>query len=322
MHEQLIRYFSGGLDRSETRNLFEALQTDDSLKAEFIRLQNLYALSHLSKGSMDAEEGKRSFQNLLKRIQGRKQKLFIQNLYKYAAIAVLLVVSTFFATKFIYKDSSDEWNTLYVPAGQRAELTLQDGSVVWLNAQSTLKYPARFTGKTRSVEIIGEGYFDIAKNEKKPFIVSSQNVEMKVLGTQFNVYSYPETGYVKTDLVEGALKVYIHHAEAQGVTLKPHEQLTITGNEMKKSQTANADYFLWTEGIYAFNNEPLVDIINKLQLYYDVKIVVEDPEIFETRYTGKFRQRDGIDEILRIIQKIRKFDIKKDTDENIITLTK
>ena len=91
---------------------------------------------------------------------------------------------------------------------------------------------------------------------------------------------------------------------------------------MTLSKTANSDYFLWTDGIYTFENERLLDIINKLQLYYDVKIIVEDPEIFDVKYTGKFRQRDGIDEILRIIQKIRKFEIKKDTDKNIITLTK
>ncbi|MEL7601424.1 MAG: DUF4974 domain-containing protein, partial [Proteiniphilum sp.] len=84
----------------------------------------------------------------------------------------------------------------------------------------------------------------------------------------------------------------------------------------------NSDYFLWKDGIYTFKNERLLDIIEKLQLYYDVKIIVKDPEIFNVRYTGKFRQRDGIDEILRIIQKIHKFNIQKDIENNIITITK
>ncbi len=193
---------------------------------------------------------------------------------------------------------------------------------MWLNANSTLKYPAKFSRKSRHVKVEGEAFFDIAQNKKAPFIVSTKDIDMKVLGTQFNVHSYSETDYVKTDLIEGSIKVYRKSSENKGVTLKPNDQVTISGNKMTLSKTANSDYFLWTEGVYAFNNERLLDIIEKLQLYYDVKIVVEDPEIFDVRYTGKFRQRDGIDEILRIIQKIRRFGIKKDVENNIITLTK
>lgn len=322
MQDKLTRYFLGELDHFEREELFDVLKTDESLKSEFVKLQNLHGLSHLSVLSMDEGEGKREFQNFLKRMNVKRQRRLVQNIFKYAAVAILLIASTFFATKIIYESTSGEWNTLYVPAGQRAELTLQDGSVVWLNARSTLKYPARFTGKTRSVEIIGEGYFDIAKNEKKPFIVSSQNVEMKVLGTQFNVYSYPETGYIKTDLVEGSLKVYPKSHEQEGVILKPSQQVTIKDEKMQLGESAYSDYFLWKDGIYAFENERLLDILEKLQLYYDVQIIVEDPGIFETCYTGKFRQRDGIDEILRIIQKIRPFKIKKDTEKNVITLLK
>lgn len=93
-------------------------------------------------------------------------------------------------------------------------------------------------------------------------------------------------------------------------------------NKMSIAPISDPDHVLWREGIYCFQNEQLIDIIEKLQLYYDVKIVIEDPDVFEIRYTGKFRQRDGIDEILRIIQRIQPFKIEKDKENNIITLTK
>jgi len=96
----------------------------------------------------------------------------------------------------------------------------------------------------------------------------------------------------------------------------------VKDGNMLVGEMQNSDYFLWKDGIYSFENERLLDIIEKLQLYYDVKIIVKDPEIFNVRYTGKFRQRDGIDEILRIIQKIQKFNVQKDTENNIITITK
>lgn len=324
MQDKLLKYFSGELDNNEIESLFDAMESDKELKAEFVELQNANAMAHLSPLSIDRKEGHKALLKLNKTIHHKNNIKYLRNVMQYAAIAIVLIASTFFATRYIYNNVSntEEMNTLYVPAGQRAKLTLQDGSTVWLNANSTLNYPSKFVGKQRNVSIEGEAFFDIAQDKKKPFVVSTKEVKMKVLGTQFNVHSYPETDYVRTDLVEGSVKVYTQNLEAEGVTLKPNEQITVAHGQMILNKTGNIDYFLWKDGIYAFENEKLIDIINKLQLYYDVKIIVGDPEIFNIPYTGKFRQRDGIDEILRIIQKIRKFNIQKDTDSNTITLTK
>lgn len=323
MHEKLLKYFSGELSKSEISSLLKEIQTDDNLKKEFVRMQNIHALSQVTTMSIDEEEGRSGYHAFKERLSKKKQRYVIRTLAQYAAVAIVFITSTFLITQYLHNaPQSEELNSLYVPSGQRAKLTLEDGSTVWLNANSTLKYPSHFAKKRRHVEIEGEAFFDIAQNKKAPFTVATKDIEMKVLGTQFNVHSYPETDFVKTDLIEGSVKVYKKSSENQGLTLKPNEQVTVSGNKMTLSKTANRDYFLWTDGIYTFENERLLDIINKLQLYYDVKIIVEDPEIFDVKYTGKFRQRDGIDEILRIIQKIRKFEIKKDTDKNIITLTK
>ena len=324
MHDKLLKHFTGELTKTETDTLFDAMQTDADLKAEFVRLQNIYAMSHLSRLSIDREEGRKALEGFNKRKTYNTRKLFIYTSMKYAAMAIVLIASTFFATRSIYNNvSTDEvMNTLYVPAGQRAKLTLQDGSTVWLNANSTLTYPSKFARKGRNVSVEGEAYFDITPNNKKPFVVNTKDVNMRVLGTQFNVHSYPETDFIRTDLIEGSLLVYKSNFEAGGITLKPNEQLTVTGNQMLLSKIESDNYFLWKDGVYAFENKKLTDIIDMLQLYYDVKIIVEDPEIFNVPYTGKFRQRDGIDEILRILQKIRKFNIIKDSDNNIITITK
>jgi ferric-dicitrate binding protein FerR (iron transport regulator) len=324
MDERLPKYFSGELGQSDISELFNELKTNELLREEFVRMQNAYALTHLSKLSKNEAEGKRSFQLFLQQLKTKKRQKIVQLTMRYAATALILIASTFFATQYFLTDTGNnrEINTLVVPAGQRAHLTLQDGTSVWLNAQSTLTYPARFSSKTRRVTVSGEAYFDVAANPKKPFIVSTQNIEMKVLGTQFNVYSYPGTGCIKTDLVGGSLMVYSKQSPQVSVTLKPNEQIVVKDGNMLVREIQNSDYFLWKDGIYSFENERLLDIIEKLQLYYDVKIIVKDPEIFNVRYTGKFRQRDGIDEILRIIQKIQKFNVQKDTENNVITITK
>lgn len=324
MEEKLLKYFSGELGQSDTSELFNELKTDELLQEEFVRMQNIYALTHLSKFSTNESEGRRSYQQFLQQLKTKKRQKVVRLVVQYAAAALILIASTFFATRYLLTDngSDREINSLVVPAGQRAHLTLQDGTSVWLNAQSTLTYPARFSGRSRRVNVSGEAYFDVAKNTRKPFIVSTQNLEMKVLGTQFNVYSYPGAEYIKTDLVEGSLMFYSKESPNASVTLKPYEQIVVKEGKMTVRKIHNSDYFLWKEGIYTFENERLLDIIEKLQLYYDVKIIVKDPEIFNVRYTGKFRQRDGIDEILRIIQKIQKFNVQKDTENNVITITK
>ena len=174
-----------------------------------------------------------------------------------------------FCHRYFLVGSDGEMAGLVVPAGQRAQLTLPDGTLVWLNAQSSLTFTARFHGKTRRVSVSGEAYFDVASNSRKPFIVSTQEMEMRVLGTEFNVYSYPEADYIRTDLVEGSLMVYSKRSPLTRVTLKPNEQVVMREGKMYVRKINSPDYFLWKDGIYS--------II--IQLYYDVKIIVKDPNI-------------------------------------------
>ncbi len=324
MDDVLLKYFLGELDESERLRLLKQINSDESLKEEYIRLQNIFALTQLSAHPGDDEAAKESFRIFTHRLQAKQRKLFLIKIGKIAAVALAVIVSTVFATLYFAENSTwdSAFNTLYVPAGQRAQITLQDGTTVWLNAQSTLIYPSHFAGKERKVTLTGEAFFDVAKNPRKPFIVESQDIRLKVLGTQFNVYNYPKTGYSRIALIEGSVKISWNANESDYVMLKPSQELVLQGGKALISEITNPNHFLWKDGIYCFENERLIDIIEKLQLYYDVTIKVEDPEIFNVRYTGKFRQRDGIDEILRIIQKIHPFNIEKDVDHNIITLRK
>ena len=191
-----------------------------------------------------------------------------------------------------------------------------------MNAKSKLVYPAQFTGEERRVIVEGEAFFDVAKDPSKPFIVSAQDIDMKVLGTQFNVYCYPDAGYIQTSLLEGSVRVFFPDRENEGITLKPDQQVTVSDGKMKVSPIRLSEHFLWRDGIYAFENEPLIDILKKMELYYDVKIVIKDTSLFNDTYTGKFRQRDSLDDVFRVLHQIRKFKVEKDMENNIITLSK
>lgn len=324
MDEQIKKYFQGELDIADRLKLLREVESNDELKEEFIECKNMYALLSLSDQADDKKANRDGYIRFKNTIKTRRIYHLFSKVAGYAAAIAILILSTYVITLNYHPaiSSAIADNKLYVPAGQRVKLTLQDGTNVWLNAQSTLTYPAVFSQKERRVSVEGEAFFEVAKNTEKPFIVSSQGVDMKVLGTKFNVLSYPGEKDIQTSLIEGALQVYFSKQNEKGVVLRPNEQVTIKDGKMKVGFIPHHDYFLWKDGIYSFENEPLIDILRKLQLYYDVKINIKDPSIFKWEYTGKFRQRDGIDEILRMIQRIHKFKIEKDEDNNIITLSK
>ena len=315
------------LSDEERLAFLREVEADAELKKQFVAFQNAYALFNLGVQFQDKTLGQQKYNAFVhyKRKSAYRQQ--VRTCCRYAAAILVLIVSSSVLTYWLMRSDDSPalpvtYNTLYTPAGQRAQLVLQDGTEVWLNAKSKLVYPSRFEGKSRNVTVEGEAFFKVAKDSVKPFIVSAGEVEMKVLGTQFNVYSYPETGYVETSLLEGAVKVFFTGKEREGVVLKPNQQVTVSGEEMKVEPIARKEHFLWREGIYAFENEPLIHILKKLELYYDVRIIVEDSSLFKDTYTGKFRQRDSLDDIFRVLQRIRNFKVERDTEHNIVTLRK
>lgn len=323
MDEQIRKYFQGELDATERVKFLKQVESDDELKEQFIESKNMYALLSLSDSVNDEKANREGYAHFHQKMKGKKIRRIAFDISRYAAAIALLILSTYWITANYIPAAPVEIadNKLYVPAGQRVKLTLQDGTDVWLNSQTTLTYPAVFSDNERRVSVQGEAFFDVAKNPDKPFIVSSQGIEIKVLGTKFNVHSYPGEKDIRTSLIEGSLQVYFNGNDNKSIIMKPDEQVTIKNGTMQTGSIPHPDYFLWRDGIYSFENELLIDILRKLQLYYDVKIIVKDPSIFKWEYTGKFRQRDGIDEILRMLQRIHKFKIQKDEDSNTITLS-
>lgn len=327
MDERIEKYFNEELSSTERVQFLHEVDSNETLKKQFAEYQNLYALLNLSPQIENRKIGKLKYDRFVHQKQNRNlRKLWLSRIGYAAAILILVVSSSLLTLWYTQNEEvvfvANEMNTLYTPAGQRACLVLQDGTEVWLNAKSKLVYPAQFTGKERRVKVEGEAFFNVAKDSVKPFIVSAMDVDMKVLGTQFNVYCYPDAGYVETSLLEGSVRVFFSGKEKEGILLKPDQQVTAANGKMVVKPIRLNEHFLWRDGVYAFENEPLIDILKKLELYYDVKIVVEDTTMFNETYTGKFRQRDSLDDIFKILQQIRSFKFCKDTENNIITLSK
>jgi transmembrane sensor len=174
-----------------------------------------------------------------------------------------------------------EMNTLVIPYGSRSVITLSDGTKVWLNAGSRLIYPSRFVDRTREVFLIGEAFFDVHPDEKKPFVVKTADVLVEALGTRFNVSTYPEDYSVQTVLAEGSVEVKRIGSgkHEKGVILVPGELAYFNKKTQETQiQQVNLDhYILWTQGLFSFSNTEFNRITKKLERYYNIRFQFDDP---------------------------------------------
>lgn len=200
-------------------------------------------------------------------------------------------------------DRTETLSILSVPRGQQRQLELADGSKVWLNAASTLRYPSSFTGKERVVELSGEALFEIAPNAALPFLVRSRDMDVEVLGTRFNMMAYEDEKQTKTSLLEGSVKVI---RGSGTVILKPGDQAE-TGSlqedaAIRVTHNMNKDQVLaWMDGYMVFDNDDLQTVMREIARRYDLDVRYEG-KIPVRHFTGKFYRSDDINQILKILE--------------------
>lgn len=321
MHDLITRYFDSTITLEEKEILFSEMLIDDDLKKEFASIQNLRALTALFPVNDDRSDG---IEKLLDFKQSRKRKSFIlpvRHILGYAVAICIAVLSTWtFININKAKNSPEiEYEEISAPAGQRAFVKLHDGTTVWLNARSTLRYPNQF-GKERIVELDGEAFFEVKKDQGKPFVVSTEKLDIRVLGTHFNVYAYKGWNEFKTSLIEGSVQVYDRKDKSKYLSLEPNEQAELINNKLIKTTFDCKDFLLWKDGIYSFDDVAFSDIIKKLEFYYDIVIDINNHHLDTYKFSGKFRQRDGVESVLRTLQKVRYFRFVKDDELNKITI--
>ncbi|AFD05238.1 FecR family protein [Solitalea canadensis] len=189
-------------------------------------------------------------------------------------------------------------NTIETPRGGQHQITLPDGTVVTLNAASSLKFPASFTGlANRKVELSGEAYFEVAKDKKHPFIVQSGSQEVEVLGTHFNVNTYPDEKAAKTTLLEGSVKV---SANGNAHLLIPGQQSILTNNTVDIVTANIKETMAWKNGYFRFNDDRIDEIMPLLSRWYDVEVNYEG-KISDERFSGTISRYKNINEVLAML---------------------
>lgn len=206
------------------------------------------------------------------------------------------------------------YNELYTPRGGTYQVRLTDGTKVTLNAESSLKYPVTFTDSTRTVYLDGEGYFDVA-HDGRPFIVNAEEVNVRVLGTQFNVNSYQSEPGIQTTLVEGKVRL---ESESGNVTLSPGDQGTLLNSQFEIQQVNIRFYTSWISGKLDFNNVTLDQVMSRLARWYDFRYEFEDESMLDYHFTATFDKEQPISEILEMLSLTTDVDFKITEEKTII----
>ena len=312
--ELLIKYIEGDATDSEKVSITNWLDADAENMKEYLALRKLHDIT-IWQTSPATKEG----QEPTNKESRRSRKITISEVMKYAAILVIAIVVSRYVFPELKSTQTVAMQSLYVPAGQRAEITLADGTKVWLNANTRLTFPNQFSGKTREVSINGEGYFEVVSNKLKPFIVKTEKYDIKVWGTKFNIMAYSGNENFETALFEGSVEV-LKPEVSKGILIQPDQRIFQEKEQLTIAPITDLNHQLWKEGIISFQDESFTKLVNKLQLYFDMKIEVKNDKILTSQCTGKFRTKDGVEHILKVLQLRNKFNYTIDEKTNTITI--
>jgi len=307
----IVRYLSGSTDKEEQIKLGKWISDSTENRKYFEQLKNIWDTTDTQYLS-ETINTDQALESVLHRISGTSslKKLWIY-WGKFAAILLLplIIGNIIFLSLNPIKtasSSSPVYSEVFATFGTRTALKLVDGSLVWLNSGSSLKYPDRFDGNQREVFLSGEAYFEVSSNTSKPFVVKTTDLTIKATGTKFNVYGYNSDSKSEITLVEG--KVLVDELDTTGLInreseLNPNQHLIF--NKSTKIVTINDEdtykYIAWKDGKLIFRNEPLSEVVKKIGQVFNVDIELQGSALQDYRYRATFED-ESLAEILKLLE--------------------
>lgn len=318
----MIDYLSGDISEVNQQLLSNLLKSNVDLKMRFDEMLKLHAISFVPV----IETGKQAnYRKLIEKINDTQtinsSRSWISSFRRIAAIFAL-VISVSVVSFYVYRDITSPADTefcyeTFSPIGSQTKFILPDSSVVWINSGSSLKYDQSYGKKDRKVALVGEGYFEVKKEKSKPFIVHTDSLNVKVLGTVFNISAYNEDANVTVNLIEGSVNVSLPKLENKGShIMKPNEKLVFNKQTKKieSTMTDSSRSSLWITGKLCFVDATIEQISNDLERKYNVKIQIINDKIKNELFSGSINLNLSLKEVLSYIDVDKKFKINQTGD--------
>ncbi len=312
--ELLFKYFRGETTKDEETTILEWIEKDSANRREYRMAYTIFAGLALYAPRADSAAMKPQKRPVWRRIT----RYALQT-----AALVALVVGAAYVGKSVYRNALSRQETVIsVPAGQRMQITLADGSQIQLNSGAVLEYPVLFAGKSRRVKLSGEAMFEVSHDARRPFIVETFASDIQVLGTKFNVQAYADCDRFSTTLVEGTIKVTNRFCPEDAFILHPNDVVTLSNGRLHKTQTTNFAELCWVDGLIYLKRMPFEELMNTFKRAFDVKIVIDRETMPELNVmSGEIRISDGVEHALYVLQQVSTgFSYSRDEKTNEIII--
>ena len=317
------RFVTGQASPEDKKLIYDWIQENPDKKGLLFSKKDIWESSRLGTKEIQKIENA-EWLDLQSKINSSEASSF--NFYKNFKIAAIVILSVGIGwfSRFFYSDHEfpNEVALQKVSAtkGQIKEVFLADGTHVWLNSDSEILFPGRFSKNNRTVKLEGEAFFEVTANEEKPFLIKTKNHTVKVVGTRFNICEYPESNIIETTLEKGKVKILSGNIIKD---LFPGEQLSFNTetSEVRISKVDLEIYTTWKDGRYVFNDEPIDKIFTIIERWWDVKI--DYPEKMKSeRITGVLRKYKPVEQHLQVIKQLTAIDYQINNDQILVTLNK
>ncbi|SMO32196.1 FecR family protein [Saccharicrinis carchari] len=304
--EKIIEKILNGEKLTDSPELLAWVELAEENRQEYIRYTNLRALMQRGK-EMDDEQIRDGMRRVKAKTNRAHRSFSFKQILKYAAIIILGLMAGY----FIHPHTLNQkiaMTEISVPKGNRTYLTLPDGSNVWLTNGSKLIYPERFNGKTRDVQLMGEAFFTVAHNAKKPFMVNVGQHRIRVLGTEFSLVAYPDDNEIQVDLLSGKVEMEVNLGDGtdnyKSAALEPLHSLVLDKTSRKLSRSKIQDDFLnyWRKGMYQFQDESFLSLTKKINRIFGVELIFEDELLKNRTFTGTFNIDDNIYTMMEVFK--------------------
>jgi len=318
----LRKYFFNEISREETEVLFAWIRNNE--KSD--QLEHLL-YDHWKSLQTNPDDDSLDYHKVLDQLKSQSQYTATYRFiwYKIAAAIVLLIMSTFAVLYIVNKQQTefDDFELAYNPRGEKSHHVLSDGTHVWLNSASSLHFPQIFENQERAVYLEGEAFFQVAENQKVPFVIHTDKMKVQVLGTSFNVSAYPDDEQVSTTLVDGSVSIALPEALVSGqkdLFLSPNQRLSFSkkSNQVKLEKVNTDLYTSWKEGRLVFSDENFETVAKKLERWFNINIDLING-IKDERFTGKF-SNESLEQVLEIVNASTPIDFTISGDKIIIKL--
>ncbi len=310
-----MKYFRGETSPEEEHRILSWVEASPENRAEFRKAHLLFdglVLYGPKPEDMQSNADKKHWEGWR----------FARHTVRIAAAIVGIVGAAYFGKVYYHRLLSKQQTLISVPAGQRMQMTLADGTLVHLNAGTTLEYPVVFSRKDRRVKLTGEALFEVAHNAKHPFIVETFATDLQVLGTKFNVLADPNNEVFSTTLIEGKVKVTNRNDPAESIIMQPNDMVVLENGRLYKERVSDFADLCWTEGLIHLKKMPFDELMTIFERAFDVRIRIERTTMPQIHVmSGEIRISDGVDYALHVLQLVSsEFTYTRDEKTNVIVI--